>query len=276
MLIGKTVTRGLGAGGYPDVGARAAEESRDQLMKLLNGVDLVFLTCGMGGGTGTGAAPVIARYAKQQHSLCIAAVTLPFKLEGARIVKAEEGLVKLREVCDTVIVIENQRLLEIAGNKTLKQAFAIADDLIAAMIRGIVETVSVPSLVNLDYADVKTVMTEGGVAAIGVGSSSSSDRAEEAVLKALNHPLLDVDYTGAKGALIHVVGGESITLEEINLIGERVHEFLSPEAQVVWGARIDPTMGETLQVITIVTGVKSPFILGPKSKAVPLGIDIIP
>lgn len=278
VLIGKTVTKGLGAGGYPEIGAKAVEESREQLLKLLNNVDMVFMTCGLGGGTGTGSSPIIAKYAKDANALCIAAVTLPFKLEGARIVKAEEGLIKLRQYCDTVIVIENQRLLEIAGNKPLKQAFAIADDLIASMIKGIVETISVPSLVNVDYADVKTVMSSGGVAAIGVGESSSGDRALDAVIKALNHPLLDVDYTGATGALIQVIGGEDIKLEEINIIGEKVREYLSPEAQIIWGARIDPSFKSKIQVITIITGVKSPFILGPTSRASrqsELGIDVI-
>ncbi len=275
IMIGKSTTRGLGAGGYPEIGAKAAEESRNALITMLQNIDMVFLTCGLGGGTGTGAGPVIARYAKNSNALCIAVVTLPFKLEGARIVKAEEGLVNLRSVCDTVIVIENQRLLEIAGNQPLKKAFAIADDLIAGMIKGIVETISLPSLVNVDFADVKAVMKSGGVAAIGVGESSSSDRSSEAVLKALNHPLLDVDYTGATGALIQVTGGD-VTLEEIELIGEKVREFLSPEAQMVWGARVDPAFGHRLQVITIITGVKSPFILGPANRASPsLGIDVI-
>lgn len=282
LLIGKNLTRGLGAGGYPDTGKNAALESRQEVRDILEGSDLVFVTCGLGGGTGTGAAPVIARFAKEAGAIVIAAVTLPFKLEGSRIVKAEEGLADLRKNCDTVIVIENQRLLDFAGKMPLKQAFAVADDLIATMIKGITETISEPSLVNLDYADVRAVMRAGGVAAIGVGNSESSeDRAMEAVTKALSHPLLDVDYEGATGALIQVIGGDDMRLDEINLIGERVQEKLSRDAQVIWGARILPDYQHKVQVITIITGVRSPFILGPIAKekgskiSSDLGIEMI-
>lgn len=281
LLIGKNLTRGLGAGGYPETGKNAALESRQEVRDILDGADLIFITCGLGGGTGTGAAPVLARFAKEAGAIVIAAVTLPFKLEGSRIVKAEEGLVDLRKSCDTVIVIENQRLLDFAGKMPLKQAFSVADDLIATMIKGITETISEPSLVNLDYADVRAVMRAGGVAAIGVGDSESSeDRAMEAVTKALSHPLLDVDYEGASGALIQVIGGDDMKLEEINLIGERVQEKLSRDAQVIWGARILPEYRNKVQVITIITGVKSPFILGPVAKeraekTTYLGIEMI-
>lgn len=168
ILIGRELTRGLGAGGYPDVGKKAAEESKNDLKKALKDTDLLFLTCGLGGGTGTGSAPVAAYLAKETGAIVIAAVTLPFKIEGSRLVKAEEGLAKLREVCDTVIVIENQKLVDLAGNKPLKEAFGMADSLIARMIKGITETISMPSLVNLDYADVRAIMKSGGVATIGV------------------------------------------------------------------------------------------------------------
>jgi cell division protein FtsZ len=186
----------------------------------------------------------------------------------------------LRENCDTVIVIENQRLLELAGKRPLKEAFAVADNLIATMIKGITETIYVPSMVNLDYADVKAVMRSGGVASIGIGVSDAPNRAEDAVVKALNHPLLDIDYTGATGALIQVIGGDDMKLDEINLIGERVIEHLDPCAQVIWGARVLPEFTGKIQVITIVTGVKSPYILGPIKgvKAKPkgeFGIDVI-
>ncbi|MCX6818930.1 MAG: cell division protein FtsZ [Candidatus Aenigmarchaeota archaeon] len=266
ILIGRELTKGLGAGGYPDIGKNAALENKDDLRNLLRGVDLVFITCGLGGGTGTGALPVVARMAKEAGAITIAAVTLPFKLEGARILKAEEGLAQMREVCDTVIVIENQRLLEFAGDMPLKQAFGVADDLIATMIKGITETISEPSLVNLDYADVRAIMRCGGVATIGVGESDTQNRAEEAVSKALNHPLLEVDYRGAVGALIQVIGGEDMRLDEINLIGERIRNQLDPDAQVIWGARILPEYKDKIQVITIITGVKSAFILGPVHK----------
>lgn len=263
ILIGKEVTRGLGAGGYPDVGRKAAEESAREIKEALNGVDMVFLTCGLGGGTGTGSAPVVASIAKSMGAIVIGSVTMPFRYEGTRTDKAEDGLKVLRQVCDTVIVIENEKLLKLAGNLPLKQAFAVADQLIATMIKGITETITVPSLVNLDYADVKAIMNSGGVAAIGVGEGSSSDRAKEAISKALKHPLLEVDYAGAKGALIQIIGGEDLKLEEVNAIGQEVSKQLDPEAQVIWGARIVPNLAGKIQVITIVTGIKSPYILGP-------------
>ncbi|MFA4819612.1 MAG: cell division protein FtsZ [Candidatus Aenigmatarchaeota archaeon] len=262
ILLGRELTRGMGAGGFPEVGKKAAEESKNDIRESLQGCDLLFLTCGLGGGTGTGAAPVVAYLAKEMGAIVIAAVTLPFKIEGARIHKAEEGLAKLREVCDTVIVIENQKLVELAGNKPLKEAFGIADGLIATMIKGITETISQPSLVNLDYADVRTIMRAGGVATIGVGESDSQNRAREAITKALSHPLLDVDYSGATGALIQVIGGDDMKLEEISLIGETVAQHMDPEATVMWGARILPEFSGKIQVITIITGVKSPYILG--------------
>ncbi len=280
ILLGRELTRGLGAGGFPDVGRKAAEESKNELRDAIQGCDLMFLTCGLGGGTGTGSAPVVGYLAKEMGSIVIAAVTLPFKIEGARIVKAEEGLAKLREVCDTVIVIENQKLVELAGNRPLKEAFGVADNLIATMIKGITETISQPSLVNLDYADVRTIMRSGGVATIGVGESDSQYRAKEAINKALSHPLLDVDYSGATGALIQVIGGEDMKLEEINTIGETVSAHMDPDAMVMWGARILPELKGKIQVITIITGVKSPYILGksqgPTAKARnDLGIEVL-
>jgi len=285
ILIGKGLTRGLGAGGYPDVGKKAAEESRQDLKKSLQGCDLLFLTCGLGGGTGTGSTPVLAYLAKEMGAIVIAAVTLPFKIEGARLAKAEEGLEKLREICDTVIVIENQKLVDLAGNKPLKEAFGMADGLISMMIKGITETISMPSLVNLDYADVRTIMKVGGVATIGVGESDSQNRAKEAVQRALSNPLLDVDYAGATGALIQIIGGEDLKLEEINQIGEAVSEQMDSNAMVMWGARILPEYTGKVQVITIVTGVTSPHILGKserttrtsagQSKFNDLGIEIL-
>jgi cell division protein FtsZ len=233
IMIGKSLTKGLGAGGYPEIGKNAALESKTDLKMALDKCDLLFITAGLGGGTGTGSAPEVAKIAKELGAIVIAAVTLPMKIEGARINKAEDGLSKLRASCDTVIVIENQRLLEIAGNRPLKEAFGVADGLIATMIKGITETISQPSLVNLDYADVKTIMKSGGVATIGVGESESEDRAVEAVSRALAHPLLDVDYTGASGALIQIIGGEDMKLDEINKIGETVAQNMDPSATVM-------------------------------------------
>ncbi|HLC77265.1 MAG TPA: cell division protein FtsZ [archaeon] len=281
ILIGKALTRGLGAGGYPEIGKNAALESKNEIREALQGADLVFVTCGLGGGTGTGAAPVVASMAREMGAIVISAVTLPFRLEGARIHKAEAGLTTLRQNCDTVIAIENERLLKLGGNKPLKEAFGLADDLIATMIKGITETISEPSLVNLDYADVKAIMRAGGVAAIGVGSSESPTRARDAVTAALNHPLLDVDYHGATGAMIQVIGGNDMKMEEINAIGEAVQGMLDPSAQVMWGARILPEFNGKIQVITIITGVHSPYIMGrsaddpAKVMGNDLGIEVI-
>ena len=262
ILIGKGVTRGLGCGGFPEKGAEAAKESMQEIKEVLKGSDMVFVCAGMGGGTGTGSAPIIAQAAKDSGAIVIGTVTMPFKIERARVDKAEFGLQQLRQVSDTVIVIDNNRLVAIAGQLPITQAFAVANELVATMIKGIVETIALPSLVNLDFADVKAIMTNGGVAAIGVGTSDTNNRVEEAVRGALSNPLLDISYKGATGALLHVTGGQDMTLDEINRIGEVVTESLDPDANVIWGARIDENMKGKITVMTIITGVKSPWILG--------------
>jgi cell division protein FtsZ len=274
FLIGKDLTRGLGCGGFPEKGAEAAKETLQEIKEAVKGADMVFVCAGMGGGTGTGSAPVIAKVAKENESIVIGTVTMPFKIERARIDKAEFGLQQLRQVSDTVIVIDNNRLVQIAGNLPIEQAFAVANELVATMIKGIVETIAVPSLVNLDFADVKAIMSHGGVAAIGVGSSDTNNRIEEAVQGALSNPLLDISYKGATGALIHVSGGSDMTLDEISKIGELVTESLDEDANVIWGARVSEQMKGKMTVMTIVTGVKSPWILGKvdKSRAAPSGI----
>ena len=275
FMIGEDLTRGLGCGGYPERGAEAAKETMAAVKTSLSDADMVFVCAGMGGGTGTGAAPVVARVAKDsENAIVIGTVTMPFNIERARIDKAEFGLQKLREVSDTVIVIDNNRLVQIAGNLPIEQAFAVANELIATMIKGIVETIAVPSLVNLDYADVKAIMTNGGVAAIGVGASDTNNKVDEAVNGALSNPLLDIDYRGASGALIHVSGGPEMTLDEINKIGELVTEHLDPDANVIWGARISDNLKGKITVMTIITGVSSPWILGSEksgSKTMPEG-----
>ncbi len=262
FLIGKDCTKGLGCGGFPSKGAEAAQESLIQLKDSLRDSDMVFVCAGMGGGTGTGAAPVVAQVAKDTGAIVIGTVTMPFKIERARCDKAEFGLQQLRQVSDTVIVIDNNRLVQIAGNLPIQQAFAVANELVATMIKGIVETIAVPSLVNLDYADVKAIMSNGGVAAIGVGSSDTNNRVEEAVKGALSNPLLDISYDGATGALIHVTGGPDMTLDEVSRIGEMVTESLDDDANVIWGARVSDEMKGKLTVMTIITGVNSPWILG--------------
>jgi cell division protein FtsZ len=285
FVIGKDVTRGLGCGGFPERGTEAAQESMQEIKESLKHADMCFVCAGEGGGTGTGAAPVIAQVAKDTGSIVIGTVTMPFKIERARVDKAEFGLQQLRQVCDTVIVIDNNRLVNIAGNLPINQAFAVANELISTMIRGIVETIAIPSLVNLDYADVKAIMTNGGVAAIGVGASDTNNRVEEAVKGALSNPLLDISYKGATGALIHVHGGPDMTLDEVNRAGELVTESLDDDANVIWGARVTDDMKGKLTIMTIITGVKSPWILGKMDYSKPspqareiseeLGIEII-
>jgi len=267
ILIGKELTRGLGCGGYPAKGREAAKESLMELKKSITGADMVFVLAGMGGGTGTGAAPIVAHAAKETGAVVIGVVTMPFDCEKARIDKAEFGLQELRDFTDTVIVIDNNRLVDIAGNLPIEQAFAVANELISTMIKGIVETITLPSLINLDYADVSTIMKAGGVAVIGIGESDTTNRVEEAVRQALTHPLLDVDYKDATGALIHITGGQDLKLEEFSSIGQLVSENLSQDAQVIIGARINKDFEGKVRVITIMTGVKSPYILGKQREA---------
>jgi cell division protein FtsZ len=262
FLIGRDVTRGLGCGGFPERGAEAAQESINLIKDSLRESDMVFICAGMGGGTGTGSAPIIAQVAKDIGAIVIGTVTMPFKIERARVDKAEFGLQQLRKTSDTVIVIDNNRLVQIAGNLPVQQAFAVANELIATMIKGIVETIAIPSLVNLDYADVKAIMTEGGVASIGVGASDTNNRVEESVQGALSNPLLDISYEGATGAIIHVHGGPDMTLDEINRVGELVTQQMDDDANVIWGARVTDDMKGKITVMTIITGVKSPWILG--------------
>src|SRR3989339_165401 len=288
FLLGKGVTRGLGCGGFPEKGAESAKESLQEIKSQLKGSDMVFVCAGMGGGTGTGAAPVIGQIAKDSGAIVIGTVTMPFSIERARIDKAEYGLSQLRNVCDTVIVIDNNKLVKIAGNLPVQQAFAVANELISTMIRGIVETITVPSLVNLDFADVKAIMRSGGVAAIGIGASDTANRVEEAVKGALSNPLLDITYDGAEGALIHIEGGPDMTLEEVARAGDLVTEKLDESANVIWGARVSEHMKGKIVVMTIITGVHSPWIVGkdqgPASKHISaekrlmkreLGIEVI-
>lgn len=262
ILIGKELTRGLGAGGDPRRGREAAKEALVDLKKAVAGADMVFVLAGMGGGSGTGAAPVIAQLAKETGAVVIGVVTMPFEAEKARIDKAEWGLQELREVTNTCIVLDNNRLVDIAGQLPIEHAFAVANELVSTMVKGIVETITLPSLINLDYADVSAIMKDGGVSVIGIGEADTQDRVMEAVRQALTHPLLDVDYKGATGALIHVTCGPDLKLEEFDLVGRTVSENLSPEAQVIIGARISKDFVGKVRVITIMTGVRSPFVLG--------------
>lgn len=265
ILIGKELTHGLGAGSNPEIGEEAAHESEHEIKHAIQGADMVFITCGLGGGTGTGAAPVIAEQAKKNGILTIGVVTMPFTIEGQRRYEnALLGLDKLESIVDTLIVIPNDKLLELAPDLPLHTAFKVADEILTNAVKGITELVTKAGLVNLDLADVKAIMKDGGVAMIGVGESDSGNRSLEAVEKAIENPLLDVDITDANGALINIVGGLDLTLDESKKVIEAVAQKINSNAKIIWGAQLSEDMEKTLRVLLIVTGVKSPQIVGRK------------
>ncbi len=268
ILIGRELTMGLGAGSNPKIGEEAAHESEQEIRKKLTGCDMVFITCGLGGGTGTGAAPVVAGLAKKQGALTIGVVTLPFTVEGQkRIENAEYGLERMESVVDTLIVIPNDKLLEIAPELPLQTAFKVADEILTNAVKGVTELVTKAGLVNLDFADVKAVMQNGGVSLMGMGEADSANRAREAVEKAIANPLLDVDISNASGALVNIIGGEDMSLDEARLIISTVGEKLSPDAKMIWGAQISPEMEKSIRVMLIITGVKSPQITGSETSS---------
>ncbi|HJJ50653.1 MAG TPA: cell division protein FtsZ, partial [Methanocorpusculum sp.] len=259
ILIGRQTTKGLGAGAIPQRGEEAAVESEDVIRQALAGSNMVFVTAGLGGGTGTGSAPVVARVAKEIGALTIAIVTLPFTSESAtRMENAEIGLERLREVADTVIVIPNDRILEVVPRLPLAQAFKVSDEVLMRAVKGITELITLPGLVNLDFADVRTVMEQGGIAMIGVGESDSEDKATDSIKKALRSPLLDVDITGATAALINVIGGPDMTMSEAEGVVQEVYQRIDPAARIIWGVQIDPKMEGRMRTMLIVTGVQSP------------------
>ncbi len=263
ILLGRELTGGLGAGSDPSVGREAAKETEQTIKAALAGADMVFITCGLGGGTGTGSAPVVAEIAKKLGALTVGVVTLPFSIEGRqRMENAMEGLEALEDVADTLIVIPNDKLLEIAPDLPLHTAFKVADEILTNAVKGIAELVTKPGLINLDFADIRAVMQQAGVAMIGVGESDTENRAVEAVEKAINNPLLDVDISGAQGALINVVGGPSMTLEEAREVVESVSSKLDPEAKIIWGAQVSSDMHDTIRAMLVVTGVQSSQIFG--------------
>ena len=263
ILIGREITKGLGAGSDPRLGEEAARETEPEIKKLLQTADMVFITCGLGGGTGTGSAPVIAEIAKKVGALTVGIVTLPFSMEGQRRYEnAVIGLEKLERTVDTLIVIPNEKLLELAPELPLHTAFKVADEILTNAVKGIAELVTKAGLVNLDFADIRAVMKGGGVALIGVGESDTENRAVEAVEKAVNNPLLDADISGANGALINVVGGEDMTLDEARKVVETVSEKLDDDARIIWGAQISKDMEKTIRTMLIITGVKSSQIFG--------------
>lgn len=261
VLIGEKLTRGLGVGGDPKLGRAAIEESRKRIEDLLSDVDIAFITAGLGGGTGTGAAPVIAEIARRKGAITVGVVTTPFRIEKGRMEYAAAALTEMRRQCDTVVVIDNNKVMQLMPQLPINEAFKVADQVLANMIKGIVETISAPSLINLDFADFKTIVKRGGVAVVGVGESDAPNRAEEAVRNALRSPLLDVDYMGATGALIHVTGDSQMTIEEANRVGEIVTEMMDENALVIWGARVNPEQDGKLKVTLVMTGVNSPHVL---------------
>ncbi len=284
LLIGKAITRGLGAGGYPDVAKRCAEESRDEIEQIIGEPDLVFITAGMGGGTGTGASPMIAKIAKRQGAIVVGMVSIPFRVERGRMLRAEQGLEALRKECDSVVILDNNKLLDFVPHLPIGKAFSVMDQLIAETVKGISETIVEPSLINLDYADVKTIVSGGDVAAMLWGEGATRDGPEAIAHEAMHHPLLEVDFKGAKGCLIHITGGPDMSLEFAEKVAEYMTEELDPYANVILGARVNNEYNGKCRIMAIMTGVSSPYILSPKDKPVVLprwengqknGIDLI-
>lgn len=256
VRIGEKLTRGLGAGGNPEIGRKAAEESAEEIYEVLRGADMVFIACGMGGGTGTGASPVIAQVAKELGALTIGVVTRPFTFEGSRRSQlAAAGIENLKSQVDTLIVIPNDRLLQLADKRsTLQQAFSLADDVLRQGIQGISELITVPALINLDFADVRTIMSEGGAALMAVGRAEGDDRARKAAEMAITSGLLDVTIDGARGILFNITGGSDLTLFEVNEATAIVKESAHPEVNLIFGAQIDESMGDEVRITVIATG----------------------
>lgn len=256
VRIGDKLTRGLGSGGDPEIGRKAAEESAEELYNVLKGSDMVFVTAGIGGGTGTGASPVVAQISKELNALTIGVVTRPFTFEGAKRIKsAEVGIANLKDQADTLIVIPNDRLLQIVDKRaSLQAAFRVADDVLRQGIQGISELITVPGLINLDFADVRSIMSEGGAALMAVGQSNSDDRAREAAEQAISSELLDITIDGARGILFNVTGGPDLTLFEVNQAAAIIKETAHPDVNLIFGAVIDPNMSEQIRVTVIATG----------------------
>ena len=279
ILIGRHLTKGLGAGSIPRIGEDAAKESEQDIRAALGHSDMIFITCGLGGGTGTGSAPVVAQIAKETGALTIGVVTIPFSVEGfIRMDNADQGLKRLRDTCDTVIVIPNDKLLEVVPNLSLNDAFKVADEVLMRSIRGITEMITKPGLVNLDFADLKTVMKRGGVAMIGLGEAEGENKAVNAVVEALNSPLLEVDISQATGALVNVTGGEDMTISEAERVVEEIYSRVDPNARIIWGTTIDPALKRNIRAMLVITGVKSKQILGPEQRSFEnkeFGIDVV-
>ena len=256
IQIGEKLTRGLGAGANPDIGGQAAEESKAEIAEILRGADMVFVTAGMGGGTGTGAAPIVAAAARELGILTIGVVTKPFTFEGKkRLTQAERGILSLKDKVDTLVVIPNDKLLQIIDRRTsIVEAFKMADDVLRQGVQGISDLISVPGLINLDFADVKTIMLNTGMAHMGVGRASGENRAEDAAKEAIQSPLLETSIEGARGVIINITGGSDLGLQEINTAAELVQRSVDPEANIIWGSVIDESLGDEIVITVIATG----------------------
>jgi len=274
VLIGEKIIQGLGAGGDIKVGRAAIEESRKLIEDLLNEIDVAFIAVGLGGGTGTSVAPVVAEMARRKGAIAVGVVTTPFRMEKEKIEYAAFALNEMRRACDTVVVIDNNKLMELVPHLPINEAFKVADQVLANLIKGIVEAISAPSLINLDFAGFRTIVRKGGMAAVGVGESDAPNRAEDAVRNALRSPLLDVDYAGVTGALIHVCGDNHMTIEEANRVGEIVTETIGNDALVIWAARSDSSTDGFLKVTLVMTGVHSPKIFSWLGTIIPKLYDI--
>ena len=260
IQIGEKITRGLGAGANPDIGAQSAEESKTELSEVLRGADMVFVTCGMGGGTGTGAAPIVAGLAKEMGILTIGVVTKPFTFEGKkRLAQAERGIEALKSKVDTLIVIPNDKLLQIIDRKTsMAEAFLMADDVLRQGVQGISDLITVTGTVNLDFADVKTIMLNTGMAHMGTGHASGENKAEDAAKEAIQSPLLETSIEGARGVIINITGGEDLGLQEVNTAAELIQRSVDPEANIIFGTVIDPNMSDEIKITVIATGFDNP------------------
>ncbi|PSQ55834.1 cell division protein FtsZ [Halobacteriales archaeon SW_12_67_38] len=268
ILMGRERTGGLGAGSVPKIGEEAARETIEDIRESIKGSDMVFVTAGLGGGTGTGAAPVVAQAAQEAGALTIAIATIPFTAEGERRrSNADAGLERLRAVSDTVIVVPNDRLLEYAPNLPLQDAFTICDRVLMRSVKGMTELITKPGLVNVDFADVRTVMENGGVAMIGLGESDSENKARDSIQSALRSPLLDVEFKGASSALVNVVGGPDMSIEEAEGVVEEIYDRIDPDARIIWGASVDESFSGTMETMIVVTGVESPQIYGQSDLA---------
>ena len=285
IQIGEKITRGLGAGGDPQIGKQAAEESKDKLKELFLDTDMVFLTCGMGGGTGTGGTPIIAETAKEQGALTVAVVTKPFHFEGTRrMVVADEGIADLKKKVDTLIVIPNQKLLEVIDKKmTLLEAFRMADSVLSQGVQGISDLITTPGLINVDFADVRSIMSNAGSALMGIGIGVGENRAQIAARQAISSSLLDISIDGAKGVLFNIIGGEDLTMSEVDEAAKTISQSVDPDANIIFGATIDEKFVDQIKITVIATGfdevrMRLKHLVAPldKEEKEKLGVEVLP